>query len=129
MSMKNDTIVIKNNKIYTSYFARASKIIPDRRLVSVALSTPDYWGGSFARQFNPSASLIHKIKNKEITPEEYEIYYKAEVLDKLDPVDEAVELYGKVLCCWEKPGNFCHRHIILKWLADAVGDSIIGEEI
>lgn len=23
-----------------------------------------------------------------------------------------------VLCCYEKPGDFCHRHILIKWLGE-----------
>lgn len=23
-----------------------------------------------------------------------------------------------VLCCYEKPGDFCHRHILAEWLGD-----------
>ena len=39
--MGKDTVVIKNDLIYSSYFARACKIVPNRRLVSKALNTPD----------------------------------------------------------------------------------------
>lgn len=25
------------------------------------------------------------------------------------------------LCCYEKPGDFCHRHILAKWITDNTG--------
>ena len=127
--MGDQTKFIENTKVYTSYFARAIKIIPNRRLLSVALSTPDYFEGAFARQFNPSPFLIHKIKNKEITPAEYEEAYRKEVLDNLDAKREYEGLAGKVLCCWEKPDQFCHRHIIMAWLQENLGEGIVGGEV
>lgn len=45
-------------------------------------------------------------------------YYK-EVLDKLDPKEIYDEIgEDSVLLCWEKPGSFCHRRIVAKWLED-----------
>ena len=43
-------------------------------------------------------------------------YYKYETLDKLDPHKVAAELDEKVLLCYEKSEDFCHRHIIAAWL-------------
>ncbi len=28
------------------------------------------------------------------------------------------------LCCYEKPGDFCHRHILAKWLTEKTGIEI-----
>lgn len=28
------------------------------------------------------------------------------------------------LCCYEKPGDFCHRHILAKWLTENTGIEI-----
>jgi len=25
-----------------------------------------------------------------------------------------------ILCCYEKPGEFCHRHVLANWLADKI---------
>lgn len=124
-----DTVIILNNKIYTSYFARASKIVPDRRLVSIALTTPEGWGGAYLRELNPSPALLHSIKNNEISNKEYEEIYRRDILDNLNPKEIANKLLGKVMCCWEKSGSFCHRHIVLKWLEENLGETIIGGEI
>lgn len=42
-------------------------------------------------------------------------YYK-EVLSKLDPESLYNELKNKVLLCYEKPDEFCHRHLVAAWL-------------
>lgn len=129
MSRFDDEIVILNNKIYTSYFARATRIVPNRRLVSVALSTPEYWGGSYARELNPSPYLLSAYKNGKITDIEYEETYRFETLRLLNRQQIFDKYAGKVLCCWEKTGQFCHRAIILRWLAEQFGDLVIGGEI
>lgn len=125
----NQEVIISKDKIYSSYFAKASKIIPNRRLVSVALTSPDGWEGSFARELNPSPSLLSAYKSGRITEQEYRNTYEFETLSKLNPYDIAEKLKGKVICCWEKSGSFCHRHIILEWLGDSLGYNIIGGEV
>ena len=46
--------------------------------------------------------------------------YKETVLDKLSPeqVKADMESYGEsvVMLCIEKPNEFCHRHLVAKWL-------------
>ncbi len=37
-------------------------------------------------------------------------------LDTLNVHEVADDLYGKILLCYEKPENFCHRHILAEWL-------------
>jgi len=34
----------------------------------------------------------------------------------LNPVHVADDLEGKVLLCWELPGQFCHRRLVAEWL-------------
>ena len=38
-------------------------------------------------------------------------------------------LKGKVICCWEKPDDFCHRHIILDWIDIVKGLGYTGGEV
>ena len=127
--MGKDTVVIKNDLIYSSYIARACKIVPNRRLVSIALNTPDYFGGSFLRELNPTPMMIHNIKNGNITAEEYEEAYRKEVLSQLNVHEVTEKLKGKIICCYEKPSDFCHRHIVMKWIAENIGEQVIGGEI
>lgn len=124
-----DTIVIDNTKIYTSYFDRAIKIVPDRRLVSIAIGSPLTWNGSYYRDLNPSDSLFINYKSNKITKEQYKETYYSETLSRLDPVKVYNELKGKVCCCWEESGYFCHRNLFLEWIESKLGTGIIGGEI
>lgn len=129
MSKHDDEVVLKRNKVYTSYFARASKIVPDRRLVSISLGTPEGWRGRYYRDLNPSKSLLFAYKSGSISDAEYEETYKFETLSRLNPNEVMEDLKGCVLCCWEKSGEFCHRHLVMKWLAENLGSEFIGGEI
>lgn len=45
-------------------------------------------------------------------------YYKT-VLDKLDVIDvmkHFMEFEHSCMLCYEKPPDFCHRHIVAEWL-------------
>jgi uncharacterized protein (DUF488 family) len=39
-----------------------------------------------------------------------------ETLDKLNPKLVGDMLQNKVLLCYEKSSDFCHRHIVAAWL-------------
>jgi hypothetical protein len=49
--------------------------------------------------------------------------YKAEVLDKVDPMQVIRDLGGDnfILCCWEPPGEFCHRRVVAAWMRKLTG--------
>ena len=124
-----DSVVIQNDKVYTSYFSRAGKIVPNRRLISIARTSPEGWGGSYLRELNPSQTLLSAYKRGEISAVEYEKTFRFEVLDRLDRVDIYNKIKGKVLCCWEKSDSFCHRHLVLEWIKEGLGNEVIGGEI
>ena len=125
----NQSVTIDKNKIYTSYFTKANKIFPDRMLVSISITSAQIFNGSYARELNPSKELLWEYKNGEISTEKYDEWYTETVLDKLNPFEIYEKYKGKILCCWEKSGEFCHRHIVIKWLADNLWEEIIGGEI
>lgn len=106
--------------IYTSYFA--SKKYNKNQGISIARYNK-FWRGETYSDLFPSAQLLAWWKN--LTKEEqqglgyqqeYFKAYKQETLDKLDPHKVATELEGKVLLCYEKSSDFCHRHIVAAWL-------------
>ena len=49
-----------------------------------------------------------------------EQYYK-EVLSKLDPEKVYKDLKHSFLLCYEDNNEFCHRHIVAKWLELSLG--------
>lgn len=122
-------VVLKKDKVYTSYFSKATKIVPDRRLVSIALTHPEGWKATYYRHLNPSINMLMARKNGEMSDAEFEETYRNEVLRHLDPNRVYQDLKGKVMCCWEKTGDFCHRHIVTAWLQENLGEEVVGGEI
>ena len=86
-----------------------------------------WWTGEKYLALAPPSTLIAWWKNHGHTPDTCEkecwgafrkMYYK-EVLDKLDVHTVAKELDGKILLCFEKTRDKCHRHIVAEWLRNA----------
>lgn len=43
------------------------------------------------------------------------------VIEQIESLSEGKDV---ALCCYEKPGDFCHRHILAKWLTENTGIKI-----
>lgn len=125
----NDTVVLKRDKVYSSYYARACKIIPDWRLVAISVGIPDNFGGEILRELNPPSKLLYEYKNNICTTDEYIDRYTKEVLDRLNPIDVYNKLKGKVILCYCGKDSFCHRHLVMDWLSKNLGEEVIGNEI
>lgn len=126
---KNETIIISKDKVYTSYYARACRIIPDYRLISISIGIPNNFNGEIMRELNPPEWLLYSYKNGNITEDEYSKIFYEQVLSKLNPVDIYNKCKGKVLLCYCGKDSFCHRKIVLDWLKNNISEDIIGYEI
>ena len=111
-------------KIYTSYFAKAAilrkaGIVP----IGVALWPPRFFRGISMKQVAPRRYML----DDRLTDEEYIRMYRNDVLRLVDarPFIQDLERASRgmdvALCCFEKPGDFCHRHILAKWLNEQTG--------
>lgn len=116
--------------IHTSYF---SKYKGDNG-VCIALGAAWYKGPrapelapypKLIQWYKWACSQINTLENKDyaaIKRKEIEETYKKEYLRQLSLLNPE-EIYnkynGKVLLCFEKPGDFCHRHILAEWLRNA----------
>ena len=103
--------------IFTSYFNNQFRV--PLRSVSVCLDKPD---GLHCERFlalAPTSKMI-ELANSGRFDKFSELYY-SHVLTRLDPFATYHELDSSVLLGWEKPGGFCHRHIVASWLEHAVG--------
>lgn len=111
-------------KIYTSYFANGQKLKKAGiQMIGIALFPPKWFGGNSIPYVAPTWSILHNSSDSE----EYTKRFKSEVLAKRDPqtflkMIEAMS-QGKdvALCCFEKPGDFCHRHIVAEWMKETLG--------
>lgn len=106
----------------TSYFARMnSNSFKSRNLNGVSIArSARYWSGRRYAPLYPTWEMI-----KMTSQSEYEKVYRAEVLDKLDALQVYQDLgEDAVLLCHESAAKcesgeeFCHRHIVAKWLEE-----------
>lgn len=111
-------------KIYTSYFAKAAilrkaGIVP----IGVALWPPRFFRGISMKQVAPRRYML----DDRLTDEEYIRMYRNDVLRLVDArsfiqdLERASRGMDVAMCCFEKPGDFCHRHILAKWLNEQTG--------
>ena len=109
-------------KIYTSYYANI-RHIPDYIVpISIAGKAPDWYNGLEYKKLAPKYGFFNTWKTKGLSNDYYIKHYASEVLMPLNAEDVVSELEqlsgGKdcVLVCYEKPGSFCHRHLVTAWL-------------
>ena len=103
----------------TSYFAKV-KGMYGLNLVSVAGKTPEGFRGTIYSKLAPKYEWWSVWKKENKGEEWYRERYFTTVLNTLNPY----EIYNRlgddaILCCYEKSGDFCHRHLIAEWLRKA----------
>ena len=115
-------------KIYTSYFANSKKLTQAGIMViGVALYPPRWFNGVSVWTVAPTPSIL---RAKGQTREQYSVRYRNEVLSRVNPQQLMENLrnlsqgHDVALCCFEKPGDFCHRHILAEWLSQNTGETI-----
>ena len=103
--------------IYTSYFAAMRKMTDEQkaRCVSIARFTPKGVNVPKYKALFPLTGMLNALKEGSISEEYFTKYYLKQ-LYKLDVDNVFRGLNDKILCCYEKPGDFCHRHILTEWL-------------
>ena len=111
-------------KIYTSYFGNY-KNFPEGSLVIGVVRHPPNESVLNFEQLAPSVELLRQYKNKQVDEFIFEIVYLTELADRglnSRAIKEVLLDVAKdkdvILCCYEKPEDFCHRHILAKWLGD-----------
>jgi adenylate cyclase len=118
----------KWRRLYTSYFN--STEWDKENAVSIAGKSPSWYMGTEYKKLAPKFWFFEKYKTDRDELFYTEQYYK-EVLDELDPEEVYNDLgQNSVLLCWEKPGEFCHRHLVADWLTKSLGVEVkeVGEE-
>lgn len=114
-------------KIYTSYFGNAKKLgSAGVKMVSISLYKPKFFYGIEAKNVAPRSYMIFG----GLSQEEYRKKYRKEVLGRVN-AKEFIKMLERMsqgsdvaLCCYEKPGDFCHRHILAEWLKEETGQKV-----
>lgn len=116
--------------LYTSYYGNHRKYKNMFR-VSISRTAPTNSFDIQLIKLAPDAELLQKYKSNSITIKEYtQAYhrqltkhedsgYLAQVVKALLEVPDDV-----VLLCYEKKGDFCHRHLLADWLNSHHGTNI-----
>lgn len=119
--------------IYTSYFAKL-RSLPDNIIpISICGKAPEWYKGLQYKKLAPKYDFFKKWKDSKSDNrnEEYIKSFNEQVLKDLNALDIITDLYELilktgnspkekdiVLLCYEKPSDFCHRHLVSKWFND-----------
>lgn len=112
--------------IYTSYFAKIKDLPENVIPISICGKAPDWYKGLQYKKLAPKYNFF-KIWQETHDNNYYIERYNEEVLSQLVANIVVMELkhlcdksmYSKAdicLICYEKPGDFCHRHLVADWL-------------
>ena len=112
--------------IYTSYFAKLRSLPENVIPISICGKAPDWYKGLQYKKLAPKYDFF--MKWKENHDNDYYIKcFNEQVLSKLNAYSVIMDLKhlcGKslwddidiCLICYEKPSDFCHRHLVADWL-------------
>lgn len=101
--------------IYTSYFAKMRKMTPEQQAqcMSIARFTPKGVKIPINTMLAPKWDILKAYKEDGDT-EKYTKAYQ-EYLEGLNVDAVAKNMEDRILVCYEKPEDFCHRHILADW--------------
>lgn len=111
--------------IYTSYFAKMKSLPPNVIPISICGKAPNWYNGRQYKKLAPKYDFFMEWKQNHDNDFYIKCFYE-QVLNRLDVTSVYDELYALAetrclqqydicLLCYEKPGNFCHRHLVSDW--------------
>ena len=115
-------------KIYTSYFGNSRKLKEAGiKIICVAIGRPRFISGVpqmvnvAPTRYMISAACSHdeylRLYNNILESQDAK-----KVVEQIKTLSDGQDV---ALCCYEKPSDFCHRHILAKWLTDKSGIDIL----
>lgn len=112
-------------KIYTSYYAQLRNLPESILPISIAGKAPAWYTGIEYKKLAPKYDWWKEWKDKGLSEEWYTEKYRQTVLSGISPakiIEDLASLNpeGKdiALLCYEKPSDFCHRHLVADYLSD-----------
>ena len=110
-------------RIYTSYFANYRRLnAAGIKIICVAIGRPKFLQAPQMLNVAPTRYMVSGPCGRE---EYLKLYDQILARQNAHQVVKQIEMFsggGDVaLCCYEKPGDFCHRHILAKWITDNTG--------
>jgi len=116
--------------LYTSYFAKVKQLKEmGLKLVCVAGYAPKFFydvqNVHFYPDLAPRKDWFWEWKNKHLSNDWYIGKYNETVLSKLNPEKVVADMGNNaVMLCYEKPDDFCHRHLIADWISKNTGITV-----
>ena len=119
--------------LYTGYYAYTKKY-KEAGLVTVAISgvVPSFYEGYTVKEFAPRKETFNKWKNGELDNFGYTNEYR-EHLNSLNKeyikalISDFLKEGDVIFLCYEKSGEFCHRHILADWLENTLQVGMVDE--
>lgn len=108
--------------IYTSYFAKLKSLPKNIVPISICGKAPDWYAGLQYKKLAPKYDFFMKWK-RDHDNDAYTERFNEEVLGVLIQNEVIQELYelgqssDVAIICYEKPSDFCHRHLVADWLS------------
>ena len=109
-------------KIHTSFFGNVSKLPQNIFPIAISEYVPEDWTGLKYEKLAPKREFVEaweRNPNNDIYAEKF----NEQVLSGLTAdavVEELMSMCPEgtepCLICYEYPGEFCHRHLVSKWL-------------
>lgn len=114
--------------MYTGYFAKL-KYYEEQGLVPIAIcgGIPNWYKGLWYKKLAPKWSFFNEWKNGTEHKGDNKYYiqhFNEEVLKNKNPseIEKELKTLSKrrtsdkvILLCYEKPDDFCHRHLVSDW--------------
>lgn len=114
--------------IYTSYFAQIRNLPNNIIPIAICGGVPQWYSGLWYKKLAPKYNFFMEWKQNHDNEFYIEHFYN-EVLINLVPEEVESELYALLpedkkncdiaLICYEKPNDFCHRHLVADWMRKA----------
>lgn len=112
--------------IYTTYFANLRNLPKNIHPISICGKAPDWYKGAQYKKLAPKYDFFMEWK-KNHDNDYYIKCFNEQVLNKLNVDDVIYDLVSILdvnedidiaLVCYEKSTDFCHRHLVAKWLTE-----------
>jgi len=129
--------------LHTSYFGKLKSLPPGVIPISICGKAPEWYNGAQYKKLAPKYAFFMEWK-KNHDNDYYIKCFNEQVLSTLDPsrvYDDLYNIaeefvnnlpdddlrkihqkegypYSVALICYEKPSEFCHRHLVAKWLTN-----------
>ena len=118
---------MSKQRIFTSYFGNERHIPKEVKRISICLSPPKGWVGAECKDLAPTWDILNawRSSKKDSSAEEaYTKAFKGEILREENfmlimwKLAKLAQGRDVVLLCYEKPSDFCHRHIVAQWIRE-----------